>query len=182
MGATCQENISNYENASLAFMSVSRSISWPRRSWRTESLAWRKKLFALCGADILFRTTHTLYSANSRSRLYWLLALCIHRSVSSLESKKKKKKTRRRRKEEQRQKEKKPKIINDKNVDNSMIACIWPVDLLLYNRPVKHRQFVVDFAGSRVGGRKTNPQLVLVLQWWIHIVFGLNHVQQKWLK
>ena len=95
---------------------------------------------------------------------------------------KKKKKTRRRRKEEQRQKEKKPKIINDKNVNNSMIACIWPVDLLLYNRPVKHLQFVVDFAGSRVGGRKTNPQLVLVLQWWIHIVFGLNHVQQKWLK
>ena len=33
------------------------------------------------------------------------------------------------------------------------IACTWSIHLLLRNRPVKRRHFVIDSAGSRVGGK-----------------------------
>ena len=42
------------------------------------------------------------------------------------------------------------------------LPCTWPIDLLLYNRPVKRCHFVVDFAGSRLSwGENINQQLML---------------------
>ena len=67
-------------------------------------------------------------------------------------------------------------------VNRLLIACIWPIDVLLYNRPVKRRHFVLDFAGNRFNERNINHQLILALQWWNPIVFSLNHTEQKWLR
>ena len=61
----------------------------------------------------------------------------------------------------------------------AVITCTWPIYLLLY-RPVKRHHFVVDFAGSSTVGENIHQQLMLALRWWNHIVFSLNHTEQKW--
>ena len=53
----------------------------------------------------------------------------------------------------------------------SVLACTWPIDLFLYNEPVKRCHFIVDFAGCRVCARKMYQLWILALQWWNHIVF-----------
>ena len=43
---------------------------------------------------------------------------------------------------------------------HQVVACTWPIDLLLHSRPVKRRHFVVDFAGNRFSEGNINQQLL----------------------
>ena len=52
-----------------------------------------------------------------------------------------------------------------------VVAGTWPIDLSLFNRPVKHRHFVADFARTRFSGENINQQLIFALECWNQIVF-----------